>query len=274
MPILHSLGQALDERRWLGFSIWTFALYSLNQRYGHAFLRRALLRHPHRALQGLLACRRFLAQESRWGELVPIGVADARELWMSAAEAGPHFLVGLGFCQKPGGLDDRRLACPAGRFNHECHYLEQLDADYPTVGLRNPACQQCTIRVLGTAALYAGASVYIMTTALEIAEDFLLPALTRNRFVAALLTLCPYSVEPIALPLLICGLQAGIATYDQGACMDYDQWLRADRGDKPERTSLPFQVLGKVLEGLEWVAQGRGGGKHFRRQGNVYIPYV
>jgi len=279
-PILYSLRQALDEHRWLGFSIWTFALCSLSQRYGQAFLRWVLLRHPRRVLQGLLAYRRFLAQESRWGELVPIGVANAEVLWMTAAEAGPRFLVGLGFCQKPGDLGGRGPACPSGRFNHDCHYLEQLDADRPTAGLQNLACQQCTIRILGAAALHAGASLYIMTTALEIAEDFLLPALTENHFVAALLTLCPYSAKPIALPLLICGLKAGIATYDQGACLDYDHWLRADRGDKPERTSLPSEVLGKVLEGLEGVAEGRRGGRHFRRQpilwpgtgGNVYVP--
>jgi hypothetical protein len=126
--------------------------------------------------------------------------------------------------------------------------------------------------VLGTAALHAGASLYIMTSALEIAEDLLLPALTERRFVAALLTLCPYSVEPIALPLLICGLKAGIATYDQGACMDYDQWLRADRGDKRGRTSLSSEVLGRALEGLERVAEGRRGGRRFRRQGRVYVP--
>jgi len=120
MSILHSLGQTLDERRWLGFSIRTFALRSLSRRYGHAFLRQVLLRHSHPVLQGLLAYRRFLAQESRWGEMVPIGVSDAGVLWMSVAEAGPRFLVGLGFCQKPGSLEDGGLACPSGRFSHKC----------------------------------------------------------------------------------------------------------------------------------------------------------
>ena len=38
VSLLYSLGQALDERRWLGFSIWTFVLCSLSQRYGQAFL--------------------------------------------------------------------------------------------------------------------------------------------------------------------------------------------------------------------------------------------
>jgi len=252
----------------------TFALRSLTKRYGQVFLRRVLLRHPHRLLLGLLAYRRFLAQESGRGELIPVGVADIEALWMSAAEAGRRLLVGLGFCQKPRDNEDWRLACPAGRFNHDCLYLEGLDADRPSAGLPPLACQQCAIRTLGTTALYAGASLYIMTTAMEIAQDLLLPALTEKRFLTALLALCPYSVEPMALSLLISGLQAGIGTYDRGACQDYDQWLRADEGDKPECTSLPSEVLGKLLEGLQWIAKDQRGGRHFRRQGNVYVPCV
>jgi len=57
-------------------------------------------------LQGLLAYHRFLVEESRWGELVPIEIADSGALWMSTAEAGPRFLVGLGFCQKPRSFED------------------------------------------------------------------------------------------------------------------------------------------------------------------------
>ena len=272
MPILYSLGRALDERRWLGFSIWTFALCSLNQRYGQAFLRRVLLRRPHSLVRGLLAYRQFLARENRWGQLAPIGVADEEALWTGMAQNGSHSLVAMGFCQKPGGLEDWRSTCPSGRFNHQCHYLDQLDAERLPNGLPHRACQQCAIQVLGTAALHAGANLYIMTSALEIAEDLLLPALTTGRFATGLLTLCPYSVEPMVLALLICGLQTGIATFDRGACLDYDQWLRADGGDKHERTSLASEVVRKLAEGLERVAEGRQGGKRFRRQGNVYVP--
>lgn len=274
MPVLRSMPPILLDRRRLGLSIWTFALRSLSKRYGHVFVRRVLLRYPHRVLQGLLAYTRFLAQDLRRSELIPIGVADAQRLWMRAAEAGPRFLVGLGFCQKPGANQDWRLACPAGRFNHDCPYLEHLDADRPGDGLSHSACQQCAIRTIGTAALHAGASLYIMTTALEIAQDLLLPALMHKRFRVALLALCPYSVEPMALSLLISRVQAGMATYDRGACQDYDQWLRADQGNKPDRTSLPSEVLGKLLEGLEWMAEDQRGGSHFRRQGNVYVPSV
>jgi len=256
----------------LGLSIWTFALSSLTQTYGQTFLRSVLLHHPRPVLQGLLAYRRFLAQEDRWGQLALVGVADEEALWMGVMEAGPHLLVGLGFCQKPGDLEDWGPACPAGRFNHRCEYLEQLDADRPTNRPPHRACQHCTIQVLATAALRAGASLYIMTSALDLAEDLLLPALTERRFTAAVLTLCPYSVEPMALALLVCGLKAGIATYDQGACLDYNQWLRADAGDKRERTSLPSEAVGKILEGLEQAAGSRHRGKRFCQRGNVYVP--
>jgi len=63
---------------------------------------------------------------------------------------------------------------------------------------------------LGTAALHAGANLYIMATALEMLRTFCWLALTEKHFTAALLTLCPHSVESIALPLLICGLKAGV----------------------------------------------------------------
>jgi len=271
MPTLCSLGQGLDKRRWLGLSMWTFALCSLKQHYGRAFLRRVLLAHPGPVLQGLLGYRCFLAQQRRWGELVPVGTPDEERLWMDASQAGPCLLVGLGFCQKPGGLQDWASTCPAGRFTHRCRYLEQLEANSPTTGPRHWACQQCTIGALGTAALHAGSDLYIMTTAAEITEDLLLPTLTEGRFRVALLTLCPYSVEPMALALLICGLKAGIATYDQGACLDYDQWIRADGGDKGERASLPSEVVGNLVRRLERIAEGRQGGKRFRRQGNLYV---
>jgi len=49
-----------------------------------------------------------------------------------------------------------------------------------------------------------------MATALEMLRTFCWLALTEKHFTAALLTLCPHSVESIALPLLICGLKAGV----------------------------------------------------------------
>jgi hypothetical protein len=272
MPSLTSLGQTLDERHWLGLSIWTFALGSLTQGYGRAFLRGVLLRHPLSVLSGVLAYSRFLSEQNRWGQLAVVGAADEEALWSMMAKAGPHPLVALGFCQKPGGLEHRGPACPAGRFGHRCRCLEQLDASRPTHGPRHPACQQCTVQVLGTAALRAGAALYIMTSALEIAQDLLIPALTQRRFTAIVLTLCPYSVEPMALALLTCGLKGGIAAYDQGSCLDYDQWLRADGGDKRERTSLSSEAIGKLLEGLRRVGEERQGGRRFQRQGNVYVP--
>jgi len=273
MPFPNSLSLTAHQSHRLPSSIWPFAVRSLSKRYGRVFLLPVLLRYPHRLLQGLLAYGCFLTQDNTWGELVPVGVPDVEALWMTAAEAGPRLLVGLGFCQKPGDSEHWTLTCPAGRFSHDCVYLERLDTALPSNDLPHAVCQKCVIRALGTAALQAGASVYVMTTALEIAQDLLLPALTHKRFLGALLTLCPYSVEPMALSLVVSGLQAGIAIYDRGACQDYDQWLRADRGVKPERTFLPSEVLAKLLEGLEWMARTQqSGSSHFRRQGNVYVP--
>jgi hypothetical protein len=57
--------------------------------------------------------------------------------------------------------------------------------------------------------------------------------------------------------LLICGLDAYILRYDTGACANYSQWLRADRGDKLEQTTLSAPSTASLLYLLETIAAGR-----------------
>jgi hypothetical protein len=138
--------------------------------------------------------------------------------------------------------------------------------------VRHRACRCCSVREIGVAALHAGVSVYVMTSALQIANDLLLPSLTGGRFTGAVLALCPYSVEPMALALLICGLKAGMVTYDRGACLDYDQWLRADGGDKSEVASLSSDCITDLTKMLLRLGDKASRGVRFRLQGNVYVP--
>ncbi|HUX77601.1 MAG TPA: hypothetical protein VMY40_13295, partial [Anaerolineae bacterium] len=51
--------RTLDQRCFLGFSIWEFSFRSLPRLYGRIFVRDIALRHPLRTLTGLLAYRRF-----------------------------------------------------------------------------------------------------------------------------------------------------------------------------------------------------------------------
>jgi len=184
-----------------------------------------------------------------------------------AVGPGESLLVATGFCQKP-------FTCPAGRFNHDCSYLSRSTSDAATAF---PAvCAGCAIRVLGQSALRAGASFAILTSAADIAHDILLPSLEERRFTHALFAVCPYSVEPMHLALLSGDIEGYIVWYEAGACANYDQWLRADGGDKPERTTLSPEVLESMLQLLERVAlhrqvTGRAAQRYVQTE-HVYRP--
>jgi len=273
-----------DDRALLGLRGWEFAGRSLAQPYGRFFLRRLVLRHPWRTLVGLRRYRRFVRQNREaaadgQGELALVGVASPAELQSVAMAGQGDFLVALGFCQKPLPTPDDPVGCPAGRFNHDCLYLAQLDLAVSTEPAPALACHGCAVRALGRQALPAGATLHVMTAALDIAQDVLLPSLEQRRFAAAVLLLCPYSVPPMALALAICGLPALLATYRRGACTNYGQWLRADGGDKPERTAIGEAAGAQVAALLTARAtarseSGRPLPRRFVREGNLYVPQV
>ncbi len=233
-------------------ALLAFSLHSLAQAYGRRFLRDAVLRHPLEALRGMLTYGRLSGQHR----------ADQRSLLRSgeegfvkdAAAAGERLLVGTGFCQKPLRSAGSLYDCPAGRFNHDCVYLSRVRLNCNTEAQFPSACAGCSIRALGRAALQAGGSFAVLTSALDIADDILLPALQEERFTRILFAVCPYSVEPMSLALLICGLQGYIFHYSDGSCENYDQWLRADGGDKPERTLLSRPTMAAMLSLLDAIA--------------------
>ncbi|MGQ9626860.1 MAG: hypothetical protein ACUVV0_08150 [Anaerolineae bacterium] len=180
--------------------------------------------------------------------------------------AGGKLLVGMGFCQKP--LSE----CPSGRFNHDCLYFSFKPSwrDIPS------PCQGCAIRLFGELALGAGGTLYIMTSALDIAKDVLIPA-SDGEFTQAIFCVCPYSMEPIALSALMCGLEGVAIGYAEGACTDYGQWLRADRGIKEERTFLSeesYALLENILTAVALARQETGfpSPSRFKREGNIYRP--
>ena len=94
------------------------------------------------------------------------------------------------------------------------------------------------------AGLALGAKIYIMTSALRIGQDVLLPALEEGKPSKILAFVCPYSLHPFALACLICGLRGVILTFARGACADYGSWLLADKGIKPEQTSIGLEGKG------------------------------
>jgi hypothetical protein len=172
-----------------------------------------------------------------------------------AACAAEHLLVATGFCQKPVPVAGKHDGCPAGRFNHDCLFLTALELGPPAERFASRACEDCFVRVLGHAALRAGASFAILTSALDVAEQILIPALELRRFTHVLMALCPYSLEPMSFALQVCCMDGYVFAFDTGACSDYREWLLADRGDKREQTGLSATGIRRLFNLLNSVAE-------------------
>jgi len=260
---------ALDKRRFLGFSIWEFSFLSLPRRYGRLFLWNIVLGYPLRTLKGLLAYRRLNQNRPPETEITQLFEGQETEWLRQVTASEGEFLVALGYCQKP-------LSCPAGRFNHDCSTLAR--PDLPSVNRTDlpAACRGCDIRLIGTASLTAGATVYIMTSAEDIAQHLFLPTLASSRFKYGIFVQCAYSVPAMALPLLICGVQARIISYCEGDCRDYIQFLAADVGIKDEQTHLTSENLSLLHQQLrDLTAKQQAEGRFFHSfvpHGQLFVP--
>ena len=268
--ILHDLLARLDAASFLGFNMWEFSYRSLGMEYGRTFLNRILLRHPLSAIAGITRYRRLQHENRAQGSASLLSEGPAEEFMAHLTGAKTELLVAVGFCQKP-----QVPECPARRPNHDCTYLDTLDLESGSETV-HPACEGCDIRTIGTLALRAGASMHIMTSALDIARDVMIPSIDRRRFRKVIMCLCPYSVQAIALPLTICGLEGYLVGYESGNCVAWEQWLQADRGIKNEMTAIDPTAHARVVSLLERCADARAvEGVHyarFERQGNIYAP--
>ncbi|MFB3828198.1 MAG: hypothetical protein ACE15B_15625 [Bryobacteraceae bacterium] len=226
----------------MNLSLLAFCLRSLYREYGSAFLVRVILAHP-------LETARGIARYMRGETAMPAP-------W----RGGEGSLVGIGFCLKPLAPD-----CPSGRANHRCRLFDAgFEGDFPQ-------CRDCLVRAIGRQALASASAVYIMTSARDILNDVLLPALARRRFRSAVLTMCRFSFEPMRLALAICGIEARLVPFVHGDCRDYAAWRRADIGDKPEQTLLDGAGFRDLTSTLSAGAQDVPA-RRFERAGNIYEP--
>ena len=237
-------------------SLWSFCRHSLFREYGWHFFWRFGLPHPVRTIR---AVRTAAALDVSGTQVVLPAQAAAPSF------SGPRAIIGVGFCLKP-----LEPPCPSGRFNHDCAFLEGLAGS----GSREtPApCRQCVIRELGLLALRTGAACYIMTSARDILFDLYLPALANRTFATGLFVLCRYSLRPFAVGLLAAGIHGRMWPFETGDCRDYPTWLRADRGDKAERTGISTAHLQTIREFLLAAppAQARAAG--FAKRGQILFP--
>jgi hypothetical protein len=254
----------MDRHAVGGFDVWDFSYRSLGRPYGRMFLRDVVLRHPLRTVAAVYDYVKH-RRSSRLDGAVLVNTDSTQGFRAELADG--DWLVGIGFCQKP-----ISPPCPSGRFNHKCWWLAQSEATEPP-----SACRECQVREVALHALPAGATVHIMTSAADLARDLLLPSLDGKGPKKVVLSLCPYSVGPMSLALRICGLRGMILSYNEGHCGDFAAWVRADEGNKPERTFLRPDTHHRLVGLLDQVAdarreKGMATPDRYFEQGNLYAP--
>lgn len=254
----------LDRIFFLKINIWNFSFHSFFKEYAQIFLSKVVLNHPLKTIRGLRKYRRFIrAQEAiapKYEKYVSIPDGDSFLSRIKKQRVRP--LVGLGFCLKP--KNSLKDSCPSGRANHDCLYLEKAKT--------SQVCSDCAIYKISRKCLESGFKVYIMTSAQDIARDFLLPQVKSKKFPSAILVLCPYSIQAIILPLLICDVDMFLLAYESGYCRDYQQWRAADKGKKEERTEISKEFLGRLLDLLDKSKSVETEFRSFRREGNIFYP--
>jgi hypothetical protein len=264
--MLDRLFDKLDRKSFLHFHIWEFAYRSFFKEYARLFFLRAMLKHPIKTALGLRNYHRFIKSSEN---LFPqykkcLTIPDEGMFRDKIAQQTTGPLLGLGFCLKPYNREDGSLSCPSGHANHECLYLETGETQY--------ICNDCAIAKIAKQGLTFGCSVYIMTSAKDIAVDFLLPQIDKGLFPTAFLLLCPYSVQAILPSLLICGINAHLLAYDSGYCKDYNEWRLADLGTKQDRTTLSQESLENLLDLLGKSRIPKIPAQSFGRKGNIFYP--
>ena len=245
--LLNRLFIYLDRILFLNTNIWDFTYHSFFRGYARLFLFKAMLSHPIKTLQGLNQYRHFMkAHENICPKYKQfLSIPDERAFLECIKKQKIRPLVGLGFCLKPYNPEKPSSSCPSGRANHDCLYLEN--------GKTEAICYGCAIFRLGRKCLETGCKVYIMTSARDIAMDFLIPQISSGKFPSSILLLCPYSIQAIIPPLLICNINMFLMAYNSGYCRDYQEWLRADKLDlmKPINKTLNAKYWTQMLVALE-----------------------
>jgi hypothetical protein len=257
----------LDKKSFLHFHVWEFAYRSFFKEYARLFFYKAMIKHPIETAKGLRDYHRFIkSQENLFPRYQKtLAIPDEKTFRDKIAQPKSGPLLGLGFCLKPHDPKDKTQSCPSGRANHECLYLEK--------GKTKNICRDCAIYTIAKEGLSLGCPVYIMTSAQDIARDFLIPQIDNVLFPSAILLLCPYSVQAILPSLFICGIDAFLLAYESGYCKDYKEWRLADLGTKEERTTLSRETSEKLF-GLFDSSKGftPTPSPSFRREGNIYYP--
>jgi len=255
----------LDRISFFSINIWNFSYHSFFKEYARLFFFKVMVGYPLRTIRGLKKYRHFIKQKEnlffKYGQF--LFITDEKAFLEKIKKQKIKPLVGLGFCLKPNNPENASF-CPSGRANHDCLYLEK--------GQALQVCFYCSIYKISRKCLETGCDVYIMTSAKDIARDFLIPQVKDEKFPSAILLLCPYSIQAIIFPLLICGVDVFLMAYERGFCRDYREWRSADKGNKNEMTELSKESWKKIFDLLSESRDVNSQFQRFRREGNIFYP--
>lgn len=235
--------QKLDKKNFLGFQIWELSVRSLARAYGWFFIIKIAFPHPLKTIGALVKYRKFFQHLNPSIGENPISNINSNYFIERAIASRETTLVAMGYCQRPLKLPDQPQQCPSARFSHDCWYRDTNNI--------HAACLICDIKTIIDSVIKIGCDFNIMTSALDIAKDIFMPALTTRRYQQAIFFLCPYSVRPIVLPLLICGIDFILIPYAHGDCKSYDDFSKADIGIKDKRTFTKnnhFELVKQMLD--------------------------
>ena len=257
----------LDAQTFLGFRTWQFSLLNAGRWFPWYFLLRIMVMHPTAAWRGLLRYRR-LVRRSPGKE--PVGTVPLAALIDKVRQREEPLLIAPGFCLKPYDYEKNRSICPAGHFNHRCILLENAANTVFQPSVWPAPCRKCGIATLVKIAAIHSADFYIMTSAIDIAQDVYLPAIRRRGPRLGLFFLCPYSVDPFTFGLAITGIKGALVQFCRGDCQTHAEWTDADRGLKNDQTAVDEKQWRSLVDDLVCTNDSKLQHVEVVREGNLY----
>ncbi len=185
---------------------WEFAIRSMRRRLGIEITGRLFLANPVKSIQGSLKYRHYLSKKA-------LPKVSLEKIFLSR----PLFIGA--YCQKPPD-------CPTRRFSHQCLFAESLTT--------HCSCKDCELKQMAELAMTLKCPFYIMTTALDVLLDVFL----REKFPFFLVMICNYAKEFFILPALVFDMKGYFLSLGKGGCRNYQEFLSADKGHKPNQTFL------------------------------------
>lgn len=253
--MLIKLAERLDQKKIFNYRLWEFSLRNLLRFFPYHFVFRILLLHPVRALRGVFKYQK-LVKESKGNAL--LGTKKLENIFHSLKSSSldfSRFILAPGFCMKPYDEEKGVSTCPVGHFNHRCLVLEKPSMLLEDQQQWQPPCNDCRLGTLAQFSSKLKANFYIMTSALDIARDLFLPAISGKGAQTGIFLLCPYSTEAFTWGLATSGIDGAIITFCKGDCLNHEDFTKADIGIKGTQTFVEQTVFDNLKTELAKIAQ-------------------